>query len=221
MGKSAIRGNHVARAIASMISGVTKIRNTVAIKNFVHMPGRRARETPAKPPIITAITVAPKAAMNELRIASPTPAKSKMPRYESVSAPLMMKAAKNATGPAQFSERFEIEVFRANTSRATMATATMTMNLTSTAQAAVPSKSSPHHFTPGSPDQIVKEVPPLNECNTTSMIGINKKTMTSAVHVHSAYGRMSNFRSEPLPARERTRERSYMRLFSEIVRDVG
>ena len=58
------------------------------------MPGRRARETPAKPPIITAITVAPKAAMNELRIASPTPAKSKMPRYESVSAPLMMQAAK-------------------------------------------------------------------------------------------------------------------------------
>jgi hypothetical protein len=95
-GTSLIRGNQVTSAIASMISGVTRIRNTVAINAFVQPPGRRANATPDMPPIITAITVAPNAAMNEFRIASPMPAKSKIVRYQFVITPLTIKAKTNA-----------------------------------------------------------------------------------------------------------------------------
>ena len=92
IGRSWIRGNQVASAIASMISGVTKMRNTRPMKIVAQRPGRRASATPAMPPINTAITVAPKAAMNELRMASPIPAKSKILAYQLVMRPLITNA---------------------------------------------------------------------------------------------------------------------------------
>ena len=106
-GIALIRGNHVASAIASIISGVTKIKKTVAIKNFVQPPGRRAKATPDMPPINTAITVAPNAAINELRIESPIPAKSKIVRYHSVIRPLRTIAITNAAGIVSEEALFE------------------------------------------------------------------------------------------------------------------
>ena len=95
-GTSLIRGNQVTSAIASMISGVTRIRKTVAIKAFVQPPGRRANATPDMPPIITAIIVAPNAAIKEFRIASPMPAKSKIVLNQFVITPFIIKAKTNA-----------------------------------------------------------------------------------------------------------------------------
>ena len=146
-----------------MISGVTRIRNTVAIKTLVHTPGRRASAIPAKPPSITAKIVAPKAAINELRIASPILAKSKTVSYQSVDIPLTTKANTNAAGPDQFNKRREIFVVRIKTFRRMTETTNNTAKRTNTAQAIEPAKSSSHHFTPALPDQMVKEVPPLNE----------------------------------------------------------
>ena len=75
-----------------MISGVTKMRKTSPMKMVAQRPGRRASATPDIPPINTAITVAPNAAMNELRIASPMPAKSKILAYQLVRIPLTTNA---------------------------------------------------------------------------------------------------------------------------------
>ena len=206
MGKSATRGNHVASAMASMISGVTRIRNTVAIKTLVQTPGRRASATPAKPPSMTAKIVAPNAAMNELRIESPILAKSKTVSYQSVDIPFTTKANKNAAGPDQFNNLREIFVVRINTVRATTEIMNKAANRTNTAQATEPLNNSSHHFTPALPDQIVKELPPLNEWNTTSKIGINKNTKTRAVQMVSAMGKTSKLKSVPFPSRMRPRD---------------
>ena len=66
-------------------------------------------------------------------------------------------------------------------------------NRTSTPNISPPLNNSPHHFVLVLPDQIVNELPLLNECKNTSMIGINKKTSTSAVHTPSAFGKISIF----------------------------
>ena len=92
-GTSWMRGNQVASAIASMISGVTRIRNTRPMNTVAQRPGRRASATPAIPPMATAMTVAPSAASAELRIASPIPAKSKRFAYQLVTTPLITKAS--------------------------------------------------------------------------------------------------------------------------------
>ena len=51
--------------MASTISGVTRIRNTMSRNGFAHAPPRRASATPAKPPITVAMTVLPMAILNE------------------------------------------------------------------------------------------------------------------------------------------------------------
>ena len=81
-----------------MISGVTKMRNTNTMNAVAHLPGRRANATPAVPPRITAMTVAPSAARNELRIASPMPVKSNKLAYQLVSTPLTTKASTKPLG---------------------------------------------------------------------------------------------------------------------------
>ena len=180
----------------------------MAIKTLVHTPGRRASAIPAKPPSITAKIVAPKAAINELRIASPILAKSKTVSYQSVDIPLTTKASTNAAGPDQFNKRREIFVVRINTFRRMTETTNNTAKRTNTAQAIEPAKSSSHHFTPALPDQMVKEVPPLNEWNTTSKIGINKKTKTRTVQIVNAMGNTSKLNKVALPARVRATDRS-------------
>ncbi|CAB4804388.1 unannotated protein [freshwater metagenome] len=158
-GIALIRGNQVARAIASIISGVTKIKNTVAIKNFVQLPGLRAKATPDMPPITTAITVAPNAAMNEFRIESPIPAKSKIVRYHSVINPLRITANTNDNGITSDRTLFENlsrrRLMRTKISAANITTANRISNATITP----PLNSSPHHFVLALPDQIVNEPP--------------------------------------------------------------
>src|SRR4249919_3168200 len=44
------RTNQPNRAMASMISGVTRIRNSTNMNGLLHAPVRRARATPARPP---------------------------------------------------------------------------------------------------------------------------------------------------------------------------
>ena len=52
--------------MASTISGVTRMRNTIARNGVVHLPPRRrASATPASPPRTTAISVLPIATFNE------------------------------------------------------------------------------------------------------------------------------------------------------------
>ena len=97
-----IRLNQPARAMASMISGVTRMRNNSAIITLLQAPGWRARATPHRPPSTTAITVAPKAAMKDPRMLSPTPAFMKIDRYHSVVTPLTMMATRKATGNDHF-----------------------------------------------------------------------------------------------------------------------
>ena len=149
--------------MASITSGVTRMRNTVPMKILAHRPGRRAKATPLSPPRTTAITVAPKAAMNELRMASPIPAKSKIFRNQSLTNPLTTRARTKPPGPTQLRRRGVMSVVRAKTRLTTNASAVMTTNLSATAQAAPPSKSSPHHFVLVSPDQMENDEPPLNE----------------------------------------------------------
>ena len=51
--------------MASTISGVTRIRNTIGRNGFAHLPPRRASATPAKPPSTIAMTVLPTATLSE------------------------------------------------------------------------------------------------------------------------------------------------------------
>ena len=182
-GISLIRGNHVARAMASMISGVTRIKKTTAIKILVQSPGRLAKATPDSPPSSTAITVAPNAAMKEFRIESPIPTKSNISRYQSVETPFTMTAKINEPGPNQLKVRTDRADRAVNTLRATSATTTMTTKRAMTAHATDPANSSSHHLNVVDPAQIVKELPLLNECRTTNTIGINKNNNTKTVQI--------------------------------------
>ncbi len=184
-GTSLIRGNQVTSAIASMISGVTRIRNTVAIKAFVQPPGRRANATPDIPPIITAIIVAPNAAMNEFRIASPMPAKSKIVLYQLVIKPLTTKAKTNAAVAIQVLTELAMYVLFLKYVFATSPIAIKTANRIKTAKDSAPSNNSPHHLRLVLPDQIVNELPALNECKITSKIGTNRNIKTSTVQMAS------------------------------------
>ena len=169
-----------------MISGVTKMRNTSTMNAFDHAPGRRASATPALPPSATAITVAPNAAMNELRIASPMPAKSKRLAYQLVSRPLTTSAKANALGTSHaVYAALPNAARRLSRRRTTSAIATNTAKRAAVAKKTTPSNSSPHHLVLTALEKIVNELPRLNECKNTNPTGIKRKISTSVVHTPS------------------------------------
>ena len=135
-------------------------------------------------------------------------AKSNTVSYQFVDIPLTTNANKKAAGPDQFNSRREIFVVRIKTFRATTEITNNARKRTNTAQATEPSNNSSHHLTPAVPDQMVNEFPPLNECKTTSAIGINKNTNTKAVQILNAMGNRSKLKSDAFPWRVRRRVRS-------------
>src|SRR4051794_3564798 len=135
------RTNQPSRAMASMISGVTRMRERMNMNGLFQAPSRLARATPARPPSTTAINVPPMAAVKELRNASPRPLSLNMSAYPWVRCPTTMTPSTTPTGIDQVRMALIPDTRPIN-----QATATMAANTRIAFHVRCTSNNLPHHF---------------------------------------------------------------------------